>query len=46
MGFRRLQIALLERGLAALDRLARNRGADLPVHLQVGLSGEEQNHRR
>jgi putative endonuclease len=41
MGFRQLRIALLECGLAGLDRLARGRGAELPMHLQTGLSGED-----
>jgi putative endonuclease len=41
MGFRQLRISLLERGLAGLDRLARGRGAEMPAHLQTGLSGED-----
>jgi putative endonuclease len=41
MGFRQLRIALLERGLAGLDRLTRGHGAEMPAHLQTGLSGED-----
>ncbi len=41
MGFRQIQIALLERGLAGLDRLARGRGAEIPAHLLTGISGED-----
>jgi putative endonuclease len=36
-----MRIALLERGLAGLDRLARGSGADLPAHLLTGISGED-----
>jgi putative endonuclease len=36
-----MRIALLERGLAGLDRLARGRGADLPAHLVTGITGED-----
>ncbi len=31
----------MERGIVALDRLARNRGAELPMHLKTGLRGED-----
>jgi len=41
MGFRQLRIALLERGLAGLDHLARDHDAAMPVHLRTGLSGED-----
>jgi putative endonuclease len=41
MGFTQLRIGLLERGLAGLDRLARHREAEMPAHLQVGISGED-----
>ncbi|SRR6266567_2530160 len=41
MGFRQIRIALLERGLAGLDRLARGRGAEIPAHLLTGISGED-----
>jgi putative endonuclease len=35
------RISLLERGLATLDRLTRDRGTELPIHLQTGLIGED-----
>ena len=41
MGFRQIRIALLERGLAGLDRLARGRGGEMPAHLLTGISGED-----
>lgn len=41
MGFRQLRIALLQRGLAGLDHLARNRSSEMPAHLRTGLSGED-----
>src|ERR1700732_1923493 len=41
MGLRQMRIALLERGLAGLDRLARGRGVEMPAHLLTGISGEE-----
>ena len=41
MGLCQLRIALMEQGLASLDRLIRNRGAELPVHLKTGLRGED-----
>jgi len=41
MGLGQLRAALLEHGLLALDRLTRNRGAELPVHLKTGLRGED-----
>jgi putative endonuclease len=41
MGLRQVRIALLERGIAGLDRLARGRGADLPAHLVTGINGED-----
>ncbi|UWZ85498.1 YraN family protein [Occallatibacter riparius] len=42
MGTRQLTGALLERSLAALDRIARWRKApELPLHLQTGLAGED-----
>src|ERR1700733_2078891 len=41
MGFRHMRLALLERGLAGLSRLARRRGPDMPAHLQTGIIGED-----
>jgi putative endonuclease len=41
MGLGQLRVALLEHGLLALDRLTRNRGAELPMHLKTGLRGED-----
>jgi putative endonuclease len=42
MGTRQISAALLERGLAGLDWLARLRNApELPLHLQTGLAGED-----
>ena len=41
MGLGQLRVALLEHGLLALDRLTRNRGAELPMHLKTGLKGED-----
>jgi putative endonuclease len=41
MGLRQIRIALLERGLAGLDRLARRRRSDLPAHLVTGITGED-----
>ncbi len=42
MGTRQITTALLERGLAGLDWIARKRNApELPLHLQTGLSGED-----
>ena len=42
MGTRQISAALLERGLAGLDWLARLRSApELPLHLQTGLAGED-----
>ena len=42
MGTRQITGALLERGLAGLDRIARWRKApELPLHLQTGLAGED-----
>lgn len=41
MGLGQLRVALLERGLLALDRLTRNRGTELPMHLKTGLRGED-----
>lgn len=37
-----MRLALLERGLEALDRLARRRaGEELPAHLRAGMAGED-----
>jgi putative endonuclease len=36
-----MRLALLERSLAGLNRLARRRGPDMPAHLQTGISGED-----
>ena len=36
-----MRLALLERGLAGLNRLARRRGPDMPAHLLTGISGED-----
>src|SRR5258708_18114787 len=41
MGFRQMRLALLERSLAGLNRLARRRGPDMPAHLLTGISGED-----
>lgn len=41
MGLGQLRVALLERGVVALDKLSRNRDADSPVHLRTGLKGED-----
>ena len=42
MGTRQITAALLERGLAGLDWIARWRNApELPLHLQTGLAGED-----
>jgi putative endonuclease len=41
MGFTQMRIALLEHGLAALDRLTRGRGAEMPAHLLTGINGED-----
>ena len=41
MGLGQTRVALLERGMLALDRLTRNRGAELPMHLKTGLKGED-----
>jgi putative endonuclease len=36
-----MRLALLERSLAGLNRLARRRGPDMPAHLLTGISGED-----
>lgn len=36
-----MRLALLERSLAGLNRLARQRGPGMPAHLQTGISGED-----
>jgi putative endonuclease len=36
-----MRLALLERGLAGLNRLARRRDPDMPAHLVTGISGED-----
>lgn len=42
MGLNQMRLALLERGLYALDRLAGRRGRDqAPAHLRAGLAGED-----
>jgi putative endonuclease len=42
MGTRQITAALLERGIAGLDWIARRRNApELPLHLQTGLAGED-----
>ncbi len=42
MGWKQMHLALLERGLAGLDRLAARRdGTALPAHLRIGISGED-----
>ena len=41
MGLGQLRVALLEHGMLALDKLTRNRGAELPMHLKTGLRGED-----
>ena len=41
MGLRQLRLRLLERGLAGLDRLAQQRGAEMPAHLVTGIRGED-----
>jgi putative endonuclease len=41
MGLGQLRVALLEHGIIALDRLSRNRDAELPLHLKTGIAGED-----
>jgi putative endonuclease len=42
MGLQQVRLALLERGLSGLDRLAKRRNMDTePAHLRAGIAGED-----